>query len=183
MVELFSFRKETIYCEFPAQLSFANNKTLKAVTSRGALGNLVGALPELAHRVLLRLVTRFLCRKSSLEKAQRRLEQGRSWYWNEICPIQRWGRELLCKKKKKKRWKWGPESKALESGVQGLLTVGKGFLKPTTKIPRELCFLSPPLPQSQPVWTLNSKILARIHAYLHIHLKADECKVIFFTLF
>ena len=81
MVGLFSFRKETIYCEFPAHLSFANNKTLlKAVTSRGALGNLVGALPELARRVLLRLVTRFLCRKSALEKVQRRLEQGRSWY-------------------------------------------------------------------------------------------------------
>lgn len=171
MVGLFSFRKETIYCEFPAHLSFANNKTLlKAVTSRGALGNLVGALPELARRVLLRLVTRFLCRKSALEKVQRRLEQGRSWYWNEICPIKRWGRVQrdwkVALQKKKKRWKWGPESKALEYGVQGLLTVGKGFLKPTTKIPRELCFLSPSLPQSQPVWTLNSKILARIHAYL-----------------
>ena len=73
MVELFFFfsRKEMIYCEFPAHLSFADNKTLlKAVTSSGALGNLVGALPELALRDLLRLVTRFLCRKSALKKFQ-----------------------------------------------------------------------------------------------------------------
>ena len=173
MVALFSFRKETIYCEFPAHLSFANNKTpLKAGTSCGALGNLVGALPELALRGLLRLVTRFPCRKSALKKFQRRLQQGRSCYWNEICPIQRWGRVqrdwkvALQGYRAGKKWKWGPESRVLESGVQDLLTLGKGFLKPTTKIPRELCFLSPPLLQSQPVWTLNPKILARILAYL-----------------